>query len=246
MTCAIPVHVALVDQSGKVDIAELAKVAGALNAQVQNDFVPIWKVAATVGAYPAVPESPGMWAIIIQTQLNQPGALGYHTDTNNQPVSYVEYTPDYTVTVSHELLEMLADPFGSRVTDALCPMDSTYSDFGLSSPTDPVSYLVEVADPCESHDYLVAGVDVSDFLMPGWYRSAAGPGVFYSHTGALKSPREVDVGGYVSFSNSKGEWFQVFNQNGTLSVSDLGKFDKTAFGAIREWVDQKAREYRHA
>lgn len=243
-TSAIPVHVALVDQTGKIDQAELAKVSGALNAQVQNDFVPVWKVAATVGAYPAIPDSNGIWAIVIQTQLDVPDALGYHTDKNNQPISYIEYTPNYTHTVSHELLEMLADPFGNHVTDALCPQGTNYSDFGLSSANDPVAYLVEVADPCERTSYLVAGVDVSDFLLPSYYRSAPGPGVSYSHTGALKQPREVDNGGYVSFANSKGEWYQVFNRGGQLSVSDLGHFDKANFSSLREWTDLKSRQYR--
>lgn len=244
MTSAIPVHVALVDQTGKIDPHELATVAGALNSQVQNDFVPIWSVAATVGAYPTAPAN--TWAIIVQTKLDQPGALGYHTDNNNQPISYVEYTPDYSVTVSHELLEMLADPYGSRVTSALCPQDTNYSDFGLQSAQDPVSYLVEVSDPCESKSYLIGGVDVSDFLLPGWYRSAPGPGVSYSHTGFLTSPREVADGGYASFSNHNNEWWQVFNTNGQLAVSDLGSYDKASYGALREWIDEKAQEYRSA
>lgn len=244
MTSAIPVHIALVDRSGEIDQAELAKVAGALNAQVQNDFVPIWRVAATVGVYPAIPASNGIWAIVIETQLDQPGALGYHTDDHNQPIAHIQYTENYTTTVSHELLEMLADPFGNRVTDALCPANTNYSDFGLSSATDPVSYLVEVADPCEASNYPIAGVDVADFLLPGYYRSAPGPGVSYSHTGFIKKPREVAEGGYVSFSNHKGEWYQVFNSGGHISVSDLGHFDKQSFGSLREWADQTARQIR--
>jgi len=50
-SAAIPVHVALVDESGHVNATEDAEVAGALNEQVQADVAPAWKVAATVGEY---------------------------------------------------------------------------------------------------------------------------------------------------------------------------------------------------
>jgi len=49
-TAAIPVHVALVDDTGTIDAAQLAEVAGALNEQVQADVAPAWKLAASVGA----------------------------------------------------------------------------------------------------------------------------------------------------------------------------------------------------
>jgi hypothetical protein len=238
----IPVHVALVDKTNSVTPQELSLLAGALNAQIQNDVAPVWVVAATVGAYPTPP--PNTWAIIIETSLDQPGALGYHTDTNNQPVSYIEMTPDYSVTVSHELIEMLVDPFGSRMTSALAPQGIAFSDFGLANANERVNYLLEACDPCENSSYQTGGVLVSDFLLPAWYRSAPHACTEYSHTGYCTQPRQVADGGYVSFANSNGEWYQVFNEGGQLQISDLGSYDKASFGALREWVDQKAREYR--
>src|SRR5438128_10615493 len=102
-TAAIPVHVALVDASGSVDAAELAGVAGALNEQVQADFAPMWKVAASVGAYPSAP--PGTWRIELQDGIDQQGAAGYHADDHHQPYSKVDLTAgDWSVTASHELL----------------------------------------------------------------------------------------------------------------------------------------------
>jgi hypothetical protein len=245
VSTAIPVHVALVDDTGDVDAAELAKCAGSLNEQVQSDFAPIWKVAATVGAYPEAP--PSTWAVHIQKQLDQPGALGYHTDDQNQPVSYVMLTDTWTVTVSHETLEMLADPYGSRPHGARLPegIEDQYAHFGLSTATSHVSYLLEVCDPCEATSYEVGGVQLSDFLLPGWYRTSPAKSVAYSHAGGCTDPRQVADGGYVSFSNpSSHEWYQVFNQGGKLQVSDLGKFDKSSYGSLREWTDYSAREYR--
>jgi hypothetical protein len=245
MSTAIPVHVALVDDTGKISSADLQTCAGALNEQVQADFAPIWKVAATVGAYDSAP--PATWAVHIQKQLDEPGALGFHTDDQNQPISYVMYTDTWTITVSHETLEMLADPYGSRPHTARLPegLENQYAKFGLSSASSRVSYLLEVCDPCEETSYEVGGVQLSDFLLPGWYRTSPAQHPAYSHAGGCTDPRQVADGGYVSFSNSETkEWYQVFNQNGQLEIKQLGKFDKAKYGSLREWTDYNSRVNR--
>jgi hypothetical protein len=244
MSTAIPVHVALVDDTGEVGPADLAALAGALSEQIQHDFVPAWKVAATVGAYPTAPA--GTWAVHVQKKLDQPGALGYHTDTNNQPISYVEYTADYPVTVSHETLEMLADPFGNRLHSAGLPqgLADKYEQFGLKSSQTRVRYLLEVCDPCEQTSYPVGGINLSDFLLPYWYRTSPAPKPAYSEAGGCTLPRQVADGGYVSFCNELDDWFQVFNEGGQLQVKPLGHFDSSRYGSLREWTDEHAREHR--
>lgn len=239
MTSAIPVHVAIVDDTGTIPTAELAEVAGALSAQITRDFAPVWGLRASVGAYPKAPAH--TWAVHIQNQLDEPGALGYHTDDTKQPVSYVEKTADYSVTVSHETLEMLADPWGNRMHGARPPQGITPAQIGGATR---VQYLLEVCDPPEADSYEVGGVAVSDWLMPEWYYSLVAPGARYSHTGFCTKPRQVAEGGYVSFANASGEWFQVMNNGGTLSLNDLGHFDSAKFGSLREFADYHARQIR--
>jgi hypothetical protein len=243
-TAAIPVHVALVDDTGEIDPTALATMAGAMSEQIQHDFAPAWQVKASVAAYPAAPA--GTWAVHIQKQLDQPGALGYHTDNHLQPLAYVELTADWTVTVSHEVLEMLADPWGSRLHSAELPggVEGNYAQFGLASAQDRVSYLLEVCDPCEATNYAVGGQRLSDFLLPSWYRTRPSPALTYSQAGGCDKPRQVADGGYVSFSAPTGEWFQAFNQRGQLTTKSLGKFNKAQYGSLREWLDEKARESR--
>lgn len=245
-TVAIPVHIALVDDTGQIGDAGMSRIAGALNQQIQADFAPVWHVRATVGAYPKEAVPRGQWAVLIQNTLNEPGALGYHTDVHNQPISYIKMTDDVSVTISHEVLEMLADPWGNRMHGARLPagLEDDYGRFGLRSRTSGVRYLLEVSDPCEATNYPVAGIPLSDFLLPAWYRSSAIGQFMYSHVNGCTEPRQVADGGYVSFSNSQGEWFQVFNEGGSLQISDLGNFDKAAFGSVREWVDRLARQHR--
>jgi hypothetical protein len=132
------------------------------------------------------------------------------------------------------------------MTSAQLPVGTEldFAQFGLRSKNDSVHYLIELCDPPEDTNYPVGGVALSDFLLPSWYRSAAGPDCKFSYAGGCHQPREVADGGYVSFANSTDEWFQVFNQGGQLQISDLGNFDKSQHASIREWADVNARVFR--
>lgn len=242
MSYAIPVHVALVDDTQSIDRAALNEVAGALSEQVQADFAPIWHVNATVGAYDKAPDN--TWCIRIQAKLDEPGALGYHTDVNHVPVSYVEDTPGWPATVSHELLEMLADPWGSRLHRARLPqgIEHQAEQLGLHSEHSFVHYLLEVCDPCERMSYEVGGVPLSDFLHPTWYRSNPTPQPSYSQAAGCIYPRQVAAGGYVSFAVGN-HWWQVFEVSGALQLNDLGVFDGQT-STLREWTDREARKHR--
>jgi hypothetical protein len=244
-TAAIPVHVGLVDDTGSIGHARLAKVAGALNEQVAADFSPIWHVRASVGVYPPDAVTPGIWAIRVRSKLDAPGAAGYHTDENGQPVAYVEFGHDWPMTASHELVEMLADPWGMRLHQARLPagIEGSYKKFGLASRTSRVSYLLEVGDPCEMTSYEVGGVDLSDFLYPAWYRTTQPANARYSHAGGCTGPRQVSEGGYVSFCHGP-EWFQVFAYDGKFEVKALGRFDKNDHVSLRAWTDECARQFR--
>jgi hypothetical protein len=249
MTSAIPVHVGLVDRTGDIDPAYLATVAGALNEQVQADFAPVWHVRASVGVYhPKDVEASHMWRVEMVAHLDEPGALGYHTNlASGQPISLVQYDPlQWPGIASHEVLEMLADPFGTRMHQARLPvgLEAQHRDFGLRHPSSRVSYLLEVCDPCEATSYSVGGVDLSDFLHPAWYRTNADPLASASHAGGVVQPRQVAPGGYVSFAVGD-EWFQVFaERNGQLEVQALGRFDANDHATLRAWTDECSRNHR--
>jgi hypothetical protein len=239
-TLALPPTIALVDDTGSIDPDELTTVAGALGEQIALDFEPAWHVRANV----IVTKTPGprQWAVRIQHDLDEPGALGYHVDKNGVPVSYVMLDDGWAVTVSHEVLEMLADPWGNYTHSARVPDGVDHNKIGLKHPATLVHYLVEVCDPCEAITYPVQGVELSDFILPAYYRSAIGGSYHFCHTGKLTLPREVFGGGYVSFARSDGEWFQVFNRNGLLQVSDIGKFSLAEWGSTRAFTDFHARQ----
>src|SRR5438132_1588969 len=113
----LPIHVALVPENDQVGIAisDLTRVAAALQKQVTRDFGPIWEVEATVDAFAHLEDVPlGYWNIVISSNVPD-SALGYHVDPSGQPLALVKPTGNWSLTASHECLEMLADPFGNRL-----------------------------------------------------------------------------------------------------------------------------------
>lgn len=239
---ALPVHVGLVDKTGKIDVADLTAAAGALNEQILRDFAPVWGVVASCGYYPKPPR--GTWQVQILEKLDQPDALGYHDQANKQPIAYVELTDDWTVTASHELLEMLADPSGNRMHSAHPVVGLSHAQLeqmGVKSTTS-IGYLLEACDPCEATSYEIGGVSVSDFLLPDYYLTRPKLHAAYSHAAGVTKPRQVADGGYVSFAVGE-HWWQVFNQDGENSLQDLGE-DTSEFASLREFTDHHARAYR--
>ncbi|MFF5288828.1 hypothetical protein [Paractinoplanes globisporus] len=223
-------ELALVAESARVSASQLNRVAAALQKQAIRDFEPIWEIKATVDAFTTLDDVPiGYWPIIVQDDIGQPGASGVHLDQNGQPFALVEYSEAWSLTASHEALEMLADPFGNR----LIAGDSPQPGQGR------VEFLVEVADPTEAAEfgYTVNGMLVSDFLTPNFYDPQAAPGVRYTFGGHLDGPRKIARGGYMSWHDpSSDHWWQQLWFNGDPEFRDLGRLTNRV-GSLREAVD---------
>jgi hypothetical protein len=203
----LPTHIALTTDGAPIDLAQLTKVAAALSKQVLRDFAPIWTVNATVDAFLKLEDVPvDYWPIIVQTDVQ--GALGYHEDENGQPFAVVEFARDWSLTASHECLEMLADPYGRRLKAGSVPEQAVAG--GVKNGR--VEFLVEVCDPSEDikFAYQVNGITVSDFYTPHYFDPVDSAGVRYSFTGALGGPRQVLSGGYLSWRNPvNNHWLQL-------------------------------------
>lgn len=223
---------------GQLPLSMLSKVAAALQKQVTRDFGPVWTVTATVDAFATLDDVPlGYWPILIGDEGQ--GGGGVHLSQDNQPFALVDFTPDWTVTTSHECLEMLADPSGNRLVAGDSP-----------NPDRPgrVEFLVEVCDPCEvpTLGYTVNGIRVSDFYSPRFFdpaESTAGGTRAYDFMGHISAPREVLRGGYLSWREPDGTWFQELFFGPEPIFKSLGKFDKS-FGSVRAWIDSQSRPDR--
>lgn len=210
----LPHHIAIVSLTRAVSTRSLMQVAAALQKQVTRDFVPIWGFPATVDAFEdltsvpndyhhvAIFSDPDELASELEAQIGatpaerlldefQRGQIGgIHLNAlTRQPFALVRASDAWTVALSHEVLEMLADPSGNHLIAAAHP----------TRPDLRVKYLIEVCDPCQALWYPVNGVPMADFYTPRYFDPVAVNGVRYSFTGALEQPRQILDGGYLTF-----------------------------------------------
>jgi hypothetical protein len=194
-------NVVLTDHSSAgVPQATMQQIAAALQQQVDGDFAPVWGVRADIAVLAAgSPVPAGAWPIKIMDDIG--GAGGVHLDDQGQPYAEAVNGAELSIAISHELLEMLADPWGNRFTPA--------ADIDPRSDGHQVFYLVEVGDPCEVSSYRINGVAVSDFIFPSFYDpQATGPVDFL---GVLSGPlpQTVPRGCYISWLDPQdGKWHQ--------------------------------------
>jgi len=224
-------YVALTSETGELDFSDLARVAGALQKQGTRDFQPVWGVSAVITAYARLEDIPlGYWPIIVKKGIGMPGVAGVHLDSDGQPYALVELSELWSLTASHEYIEMLADPFGNRLV----------AGNSLKKGQGRVEYLVEVCDPSEAEEfaYRVNDVLVSDFYTPRYFDPVASPGVQYSFTGAIREPRQVLQDGYLSWHDPVDDrWWQAQHFGPKLKIVDLGKLPADA-KSLREEVDK--------
>jgi len=226
----LPRQVALVSEVSDISASELAIVSAALQKQATRDFGTTWDIVSTVDSFARLEDVPiGYWPIIVRTDIQEPGALGVHLDQQGQPFALVQYTDSWPLTVSHECLEMLADPFGNRLIAGQSPKEDQAR----------VEFLVELCDPCEDANfaYTVNDVLVSDFITPHYYDPVGSAGVRYSFTGALPGPRQVLQGGYLSWHDPVSDhWWQATFFGAGLEFRDLGVMTQMN-GSLRETID---------
>lgn len=197
--------VALVNASTVCDDDELESYVRPLQRQVTEDFAPIWGADARIEFVRKGHQPPkGSWWIAVLDDSDQAGALGYHDLTaEGLPLSKVfaksdkHYGNSVSVTISHELLEMLGDP-GINMTASLGD-DQGHMKF----------FAYEACDACESEEYAyeIDGVLVSDFVYPDWFGGVTGGK--YDHMGHIKKPFEILPGGYIGVWTPTTGWTQV-------------------------------------
>jgi hypothetical protein len=205
-------QVVIVDRTHSIDPTLLHNAALALNSQAAQDLTQYWSgITANVSSAPTLSAVPqGAWPVFLVKSL-PPGEGGFHMDKRNQPYAKVIASPDdesWTIDASHEIIEMLVDPYGNRMQSSQAIAISG-NDVVDSSGT--FSYLVEACDPCEANNYAydIAGIAVSDFITPNYYDASSTPNTLYSFKGNITRPRQMLPGGYISYIQPDGSWNQI-------------------------------------
>lgn len=164
------------------------------------------------------------WKIVIADTSDEAGALGYHDFTpDGRPISYVfakddeNYGYSVTVTLTHELAEMIADPWISQVFQV----------------TNTQFYAQEICDPCEADElgYEIGGIQVSDFVTPRWFIPGSTGSVIFDHAKKIGEPLQILPGGYMSvFDTTRGGWGAIHarrEENDVIWMNDA-KMEKNA------------------
>ena len=144
-------------------------------------------------------------------------ALGYH-DANNRgiPFGFVftelskKLGENWTVTLSHEALELIADPEVNLLVAGPHPSD----------PTKTVFHWYEMCDAVQAENYKVDGVDVSNFLLPLYFTGEdefEGRNDFLGRRDKKKKALRsfgINPGGYIGFFNPDSGEHETFALKG--------------------------------
>jgi hypothetical protein len=229
-------RIVLVSETQFVAFGELGKVSSAVQKQVNDHFTPAWGVRAAIDPLASLSDiAPNTWPVVIRDDIGINEAGVHWNETQDKPFALVTFRegekPEegWQPTVSHEVLEMLADPYGKefRAGPSLRPSQG------------PVEYLVEVCDPCQAAGfvYWVDDVPVSDFVFPDYY-AAFTPGA-YSYAGNVTQPRKVLPGGYLSWRDLvTGMWTQFVISKAGEEFRDLGTNPAPPGVHLRGFIDR--------
>jgi len=212
-----PIQISVINESTVLTDADITTVVAALQKQVTSDFRPVWGVDAELTMVAKTSQPPtGSWWLVILDDSDQAGALGYHDLTSDgMPLGKVFAASDlkagtsWTVTASHELLEMLADP------------NINLTVFVQNANTTGTLYAYEVCDACEddSVGYQIENILLSDFVYPSWFEGFHTTGsTQFDRTNQMQNPLQLLTNGYIGvFNVSAGSGWQQQTALATLT-----------------------------
>ncbi len=188
---------------------DVQAVIRVINRQISEDFQPYWGIGASLRLEGKASLRPGMQRpvdmrgdaiLYLSDTHNVDDLLGYH-DMNFAGIPYgfvytwlsVLLREEWTVTLSHEALELIGDPMVNRLVAGPHP----------EYPNFQVFYWYEMCDAVQAETYEIDGVEVSNFVLPLYFTKRDEWGSRNDFLGALPALPSFGVspGGYVGFSS---------------------------------------------
>ena len=188
---------------------EVQEVIRVINRQIREDFEPYWGMSAVLrlegkSSLPRRRPNPvdmrGDAVLYLRDNVNIDGALGFH-EKNFHGIPYgIVFTElsrqlgeSWTVTFSHEALEMIADPEVNLLVAGPHP----------AYPNRTVFHWYEMCDAVQTDTYKIDGIEVSNFVLPLYftrYEERGSRNDFLDRSPPLQS-FGVAPGGYIGFFN---------------------------------------------
>ena len=191
--------IGIINESKEISDKEVARHTPNLETQVTEHFQPLWGIGSSVTFFPnkRVPED-HMRLVLLDTS-DEAEFLGYHDLTSSGRAQSKVFCKGlgkkWTVTASHEILEMIADRYVNKAAALELP-DGTMR-----------LYSVEVCDPVQEQTYHIGPTEVSNFVTEAWYYPPQRKWSMYDYLKKLKAPFTLARGGYISvytFGDGKG------------------------------------------
>lgn len=201
--------ISVINLSKEVSDEDLHVVIRAVNRQIADDFQPYWSLGAKLrleghsAAKPdelALPDLRGDAVLYLWDEVDVDDALGYH-DANARgiPFSFVftqlakELGENWTVTLSHEALELIADPLVNLLVAGPHPQEDR-----------TVFHWYEMSDAVQAEKYTVDWIEVSNFLLPLYFTTDGEVGsrndfLGRAHGGKPLISFGINPGGYIGF-----------------------------------------------
>jgi hypothetical protein len=198
--------------NGKVQDEELQATIRAINRQIAEDFEPYWSFGATLrldgrsGKQPDkqnLVDMRGDAVIYMWDEVDADDALGYH-DRNFSGIPYGfvftelsrKVGENWTVTLSHEALESIADPEANILVMGRHP--------DPSQKNRSVFHWYEMCDAVQAQTYEIDDVEVSNFVLPLYFTESEefiGRNDFLGKVENGRTLRSFGInrGGYVGF-----------------------------------------------
>jgi hypothetical protein len=206
--------ITVLNHAKKIPDEELQRVIRAINRQVREDFEPYWSLGATLRLEGKSTKTPdkvrlsdmrGDAVLYLWDQVDVEDALGYHYANNaGIPFGFVftdlaeKLGENWSVTLSHEALELIADPLVNLLVAGPHPVDGH-----------TVFHWYEMSDAVQNEKYVCDGVEVSNFVLPLYFTPDAEPGSRNDFLGRSNGSRGtlksfgINPGGYIGFFDPK-------------------------------------------
>lgn len=223
----------------RVPDGDVQRVARAINRQLGEDFRRHWHIDAALRLEGRVDTTPSLDTRLTPAELrgdailylydgppDVANALGYHNaQAAGVPYGFVfteisrELGEPWSVTLSHETLELVADAQVNMLARGPHP----------SVRGRQVFHWFEMCDAVQADRYEIDGVHVSNFVLPLYFTANAEPGGRNDFLGSGLQSFGVNPGGYIGFFDP------LTGKNETFAQA------ADAFAARRLEVKQPAR-----
>jgi len=197
--------ISIINRSKTISDTEIKRKLPKLQHQITHHFEPVWGW----GAHLRFNAKNFDMKVIIRDR-SRGDDLGYHFE-GRKPVAVIfaqddiDAQQEYTSTLSHELLEMIADPYVNLYA---------VGEFRFHRRKRIGFYAFEVCDPVQENYYEIDGERVQDFVFPQWFEQDRKKGSMkMDHMGTVDGPFMLADEGYIDVL-SKSRWHSLVGPKG--------------------------------